>query len=76
MQATVLGRQSRQCGDHGTVGSVWLRAGDLTAQDRNLVPQHQDLCVLRGVAPREQRQPAEQPDHEKIDEAEEHERRG
>ena len=29
--------------------------------------EHQDLDVLGGVAPREERQPAEQPDHEQID---------
>ena len=48
----------------------------LTAQDRNLVPQHQDFRVFRGVAAREERQPAEQPDHEQIDEAKEHGCRG
>jgi len=50
--------------------------GDLTAQDRNLVPQDQDLHVLRGIAPREECQPAEEPEHEQIDEAKEHECRG
>jgi hypothetical protein len=76
VQPKALGQQPRQSGDHGPVGPVRLRAGDLTAQDRNLVPQHKDLHVIRGAAPREQRQPAEQPDHEQIHEAEEHERRG
>ena len=46
------------------------------AQDRNLMPQHQDLRVLRGVAPREESEPAGQPDHEQIQEAKEHECRG
>ena len=41
-----LGQQSRQRGDHGTVGPVRLRAADLTAQDRKLVPQHQDFHIL------------------------------
>ena len=66
----------RQGGDQGAVGPVRLRADDLTAQDRNLVPQYQDLRVLRGLASREERQPAEQPDREQIDEANEHECRG
>ena len=74
VQPKALGQQPRQGGDYGPVGPVWLRAGGLTAQDRDLVPQHQDLQVLRGIAPREQRQPAEQPEHEQIDEAKEHER--
>jgi hypothetical protein len=37
------------------------------------MPQDQDLHVFRGVAAPEQRQPAEHPDHEQIEEAEEHE---
>ena len=35
-----------------------------------------DLRVLRNVASREERQPAEQPDYEQIDEAKEHDCRG
>ncbi len=76
MQPKALGQQPRQRGDHSTVGPVWLRADELTAHDGNLVPQHQDLHVLRSVAPREERQPAEQPDHEQIDKTEEHKGRG
>lgn len=53
-----------------------LGRGDLTAQDRDLVPQHQDLRVFGGVAAGEQRQPAEQPNHEQIGEAQEHDCRG
>ena len=47
----------------------------LTPEHPDLVPQHQDLRVLRYVAPRQDRQPAEQPDHKQIHEAKEHERR-
>ena len=43
VQRKALGQQPRQGGDHGPASPVRLRAGDLTAQDRNLVPQHQDL---------------------------------
>jgi hypothetical protein len=50
MQPRAAGQQPRQRGDHGAVGPVRLRAGDLTAQDRDLVPQNQDLHVLRGIA--------------------------
>jgi hypothetical protein len=66
-------QQPRQGGDHGPVSPVRFRAGDLTAQHRDLVPQHQDLYVFGDVAAREQRQPVEHPDHEQIGEAEEHE---
>jgi hypothetical protein len=61
--------------DHGTVSPVRLRTGDLAAQDRDIVPQDQDLRVLGGIAPRQERQPAEHPDHEQVDKADEHERR-
>ncbi len=76
VQPEASGQQPRQRGDHGAVGPVRLRARHLTAQHRDLVPQHQDLRVLGSVAPRKERQPAEQPGHEEIDEAKEHERRG
>jgi len=76
VQSKRAGQQPRQRGDHGATGPVWRWAGDLTAQDGGLVPEHQDLRILRGFAPREQRQPAGQPDHEQIDEAKEHECRG
>jgi len=76
VQPQAFWQQSRQGGEHGAVGPVRLRAGDLTSQDSDLMPEHQDLDVLRGVAAGEQRQPAEQPDHEQIGEAEEHEYRG
>jgi hypothetical protein len=52
------------------------RMGDLTAQDRDLMPQYHDLRVFGDAAAGEQRQPAEQPEHEQIDQAEEHECRG
>ncbi len=43
-------------------------------QDRDLVPQDQDLCLLGGAAACEQRQPAEHPDHVQIEDADEHDR--
>ena len=46
----------------------------LTPQHRHLMPQYQDLRVLGGVASRQQRQPAEYPDHEQVDETDQHER--
>ena len=73
VQPQAFWQQSRQGGHHGAVGPVRLRAGDLTTEDSDLMTEHQDLDVLRGVAAGEQRQPAEQPDHEQIGEAEEHE---
>ena len=73
VQPQVPGQQPRERGDHRPVGPVQLRAGDPAAEDRDLIPQDQDLHVFGGVAAREQHQPAEQPDHEQIGEPEEHE---
>ena len=69
-------QQPCQSGDHGPVSPVRFRASDLTPQDRDLVPEHQDFHILGNIAAGEESQPAEQPGHEQIDEAEEHERRG
>jgi hypothetical protein len=44
-------------------------------QDRDLMAEDQDLCVLGDVAACQEHQPAEHPDHEPVDEANEHERR-
>jgi hypothetical protein len=68
-------QQPRQGGEHGTVSPVRPRPGNLTTQHRDLMPEHQDLGVLGSVASRKERQPAERPDHEQVDEANEHERR-
>jgi hypothetical protein len=39
------------------------------------MPKDKDLRVLDSVTARQQREPAEHPDHEEVDEADEHERR-
>jgi hypothetical protein len=75
VQPQVPGQQPRQGGEHGTVSPVRPGAGDLAVQDSDLVPQREDLRILRGIAPRQQRQPAEHPDHEQVDQSDKHERR-
>jgi hypothetical protein len=67
-------QQPRQDGQHGTIGPDRPRAGDLTAQHRDLMPEDQNLGVLSGAA-RQEHQPAEHPDHEQADETDQHERR-
>jgi hypothetical protein len=74
MQPQVSGQQPRQGSEHGAVSPVWLRAGDLPAQDCDLVPKHEDLRVLSCTTPRQEHQPAGHPDHKDVDEADEHER--
>jgi hypothetical protein len=75
MQPQLPGQQPCQGGEHGTVSPVRLGARGLPPQDGDLMAQHEDLRILRGVAPRQQRQPAKHSDHKEIDEADEHERR-
>ena len=53
-----------------------VSGGRPAAQDRDLIPEHQDFHVLGNIAAGEEHQPAKQPDHEQIGEAEEHEDRG
>jgi len=62
-------------GEHGAVSPVRPWAGNPPPQHRDLEPQDQDLRVLGGVAPGQEHQPPEHPDHGKVDETDEHERR-
>lgn len=73
MEAKPLGQQPRQCGEQRPIGPVESRPTDLTAQYGDLVSEHQNLRLLGGIASREERQPAEQSDHQQIQEAYEHE---
>lgn len=75
MQPHVTGQQPRQGGEHRTVRPVRSRAGDLPAQDRDLVPEHEIFRVLRGVISGQEHQPAKNPDHEEVNETDEHDRR-
>ena len=52
VQPQVPGQQPRQGGDHGTISPARPRARDLTAQHRDLMPEHKDLRLLSGAAPR------------------------
>ena len=74
-QPQVPGQQSGQGGEHGAVSPVRPRTGDLPPQDRDLVPQHEDLRILGSVIPGKEHQPAEHPDHEQVDETDLHDRR-
>jgi hypothetical protein len=54
---------------------VQRRTAELPPQDRNLMPEHQDLRILGGIAPGQEHQPPEHPDHHQVDKTDEHERR-
>jgi hypothetical protein len=75
VQPQVSGQQPGQRGEHGTVSPVRPRARGLTPQHRDLMPQDQDLRILSGVTARQEHRPAEHPDHEQIDETDQHGRR-
>jgi len=75
MQPQVPGQQPGQGSEQGTVSPVRLRAGYLSAQDSDLMAQHEDLRVLSGITARQEHQPAKHPHHEQVDETDEHERR-
>jgi hypothetical protein len=47
MSPQALRQQSCQCSEHTAVGPIRRRAGDLTSQYRDLMPQHQYLQILR-----------------------------
>lgn len=53
-------------GDHGAVGPVRLRASGLSAQDRELVPQHQDSVSMAMSLSRRSANHAKQSNHEQV----------
>ena len=75
VQPQPTGQQPGQGGEQRTVSPVQLRAGDLTTKHRDLVPEDQDLRVLGSVTARQEHHPAEHPDHEEVNETDQHERR-
>ena len=56
----------------GWPGPVRLGPGDLTAEHRDLVAEHHDLRVFGRLAAAEQHQPAEDPDHDQVEQAKGH----
>jgi hypothetical protein len=53
-------------------GQVRLGPGDLTAEHRDLMTEHHDLRVLGRLAAAEQHQPAEDPDHDQVEQTKGH----
>jgi hypothetical protein len=51
------GQQARESSKHGSVCPVHPRPGHPASQHRDLVAQHEQLGVLGGRAPRQQRKP-------------------
>ncbi len=61
-----------QCGEDGTVGPIRLGPGDLPAEHRDLMAENHDLRVFGRLAAAEQHQPAEDPDHDQVEQAKGH----
>jgi len=71
MHPAGLGQQPGQRGDQRTIGPAALWTLDLPAQDRNLVPQQEDLGSGRIVAG-QQRQPRQQMPEDQVDQRQRH----
>jgi len=54
------------------VGPVRPGPGDLTAEHRDLMTEHHDLRILGRLAATQQHQPAEDPDHDQVEQAKGH----
>jgi len=71
MHPAGLGQQPGQRGEQRTIGPAALWTLDLPAQDRNLVPQQEDLGSGRIVAG-QQRQPRQQMPEDQVDQRQRH----
>jgi hypothetical protein len=68
----------KMSGEHSQdrpVGPVQPRMSDLAAQHRHLMPQHEDLQLLRDVAANHQDQPTHDSNEDQIQQPETHEQR-
>jgi hypothetical protein len=61
-----VAHQPGQCCQDRLVGPIRPGPGYLTVRHHHLVTKHQDLRVLRRLAPAQQDQPAEHPDHDQV----------
>ena len=66
------GEEPAQRGQDRAIGPVHPGPGRGTAQHRDLVSQHQQLCVLKGRRAAEQDQPAAKPDEDQVEQAKGH----
>lgn len=60
------GQRPGRCGEHSPVRPVRFRRRQLAAQHRHLLPEHEDLDVLRRRRPGQQHQPGEYPTGEQV----------
>ena len=68
-------QQPGKCRQDRPVGPVWFRLSDLTPEHRDLMTEHQDLRVLGCLAAAQQHKPAEDLDHDQVEQPDSHDRR-
>jgi hypothetical protein len=64
--------QPGQRGQHRPISPVRFRPRHLTPKDRQLMPQHHDLNIFGCLAPAQNHQPSEHPNHDQIEETHRH----
>jgi hypothetical protein len=66
------GDQPRQCREPQPVARLVPDPADLATQDRDLVPEYQELGVLRRLTPSQHHETAEQTAHQPVDNRNDH----
>jgi len=64
--------ESAQCRENGSVWPGGARSGDLAAQHRDFVPQHEQLGVLGCLPASEECEPAEELTRAQVEESKRH----
>lgn len=72
MAPALRGQQPGQRREHGAVRPAGAGPGDLSAQDRDLVSQNEDLGVLGRLLAGQQREPADELAEDEVEQSERH----
>jgi hypothetical protein len=72
MAAALRGEQPGQRREHSAVRPAGAGPGDLSAQDRDLVSQHEDLGVLGRLLAGQQREPADELAEDQVEQSQRH----
>jgi hypothetical protein len=65
-------QQPGQCGEHRPINGLKIGTLDLAAQDRDLMPQHQDLYLVGAIATQHQERKVQQLAQDQIPERQDH----
>jgi len=72
MLSALSWEESAQCREDGPVWPGGVRSGDLSAQHRDLVSQHEQLGVLGRLPTGEQCEPAEELTQDQVEQSQRH----